>query len=140
MRLTDSAFLSPRRRLGALPPQPAWCGMMTAMRSSNAPANKRGLAEPRMADGDDLARVDVRIGDEIIDDARIAPRPGGDRAPVIGVLLVEELLHPLAHVLAVGIDVAGVEGRHGIAAIDGGLDVPDVVLGAASWRRWRDCP
>src|SRR5471030_1543223 len=37
------------------------------------PRQERRLAEPRMADGNDFARVDVRIGDEIIDDARITP-------------------------------------------------------------------
>src|SRR6516165_2767331 len=89
---------------------------------------ERRLAKPRMPDGDYACGIDVGIGYKIIDDAGVTPRPGGDGAPVV--LALEILLDPFAHVGAVRIDVARVERRHRVTAVDGLLNVPDVDLRA----------
>src|SRR5256885_16768318 len=74
-----------------------------------------------MADDGDPRLVQVRVGDEVIDHAVNAPGPGGDGPPVVRpgtgrAELGDVRLDALAHVLAVRVDVAAVEGGDGVAA------------------------
>ena len=85
IRLTDSPILP---RLGAVPPQPAWCGMARAMRSSKAAASRAVLPSREWPTTAMRSAVEVLVGDEVIDGPVNAPGPGGDGAPVVRPRLV----------------------------------------------------
>ena len=79
-----------------------------------------------MPDGDDALGVDILVGQEVIDGPAEAPGPDGDGAAVE--LLVKERADALADLRLVGIDVAVVERRQRVAAVDDVLDVPHLLL------------
>src|SRR5690349_14518424 len=74
----------------------------------------RGLAVPRVAFEGDLLRVDERVGLEVIHEPARAPRPGAERAPVLGLpvfALVDQADDALPQVVAaaVRLDAGGAE-------------------------------
>src|SRR3546814_5254718 len=71
-----------------------------------------------MADHDHPAPIDVGIGGEIVVDAAEPPCPGRDRAPAIGSRRADRIRRLDAFgalAFAVGIEIAGKEGRDAIA-------------------------
>src|SRR3546814_8953247 len=71
-----------------------------------------------MADHDHPAPIDVGIGGEIVVDAAEPPCPGRDRAPAVGSRRADRIRRLDAFgalAFAVGIEIAGKEGRDAIA-------------------------
>ncbi len=95
-------------------------------------SHQRGLAQARMADHGDPLLVQLVHLDQIIDHALDTPGPEGDGAGLF--FRVEQLPERAAGFLAVGIDLAVVEGCHRVTALDGLIQRPGILVLAAIGR------
>src|SRR5881628_3930975 len=82
-----------------------------------------------MTDHGDTLRIKGSICDQIIHGSLYAPRPRGNRAPIVARQLRS---NSFRGVWPVGLDIAVVKRRESVAAIDGLFDRPNVDLFAST--------